>query len=303
MHLLRTDDGFLKACNTISIQANIHRTPQKPYLAVLSGTHLAQSPVLCHHLSLHKRTMHPSSEENRPERSWRLLFPVRRSHNNILFQHALRFSRAFITTLHHQPSQHHHEAKIQHPRSFCRRIPVSLQSRPLSNLSNIANEVCLPVHRGCISSAFRIYFTEKLISEKDITFWILPIGFTADLEFFSALLVACLPVMPALYQHIRSKIAARRSRSQSRPKPQSNLRNIWPQDKPTPIPAEPSNSAGDFAPQPPPKDSGTKETQQTWLATDNTPVIREQRPLMEARETAAGAGPGCCRRRREREGG
>ena len=55
---------------------------------------------------------------------------------------------------------------------------------------------------GCLASLLRVYYTIILIHTPDLTYAILPVGFTALIEFASAMLVACLPVMPAFNQHV-----------------------------------------------------------------------------------------------------
>lgn len=80
--------------------------------------------------------------------------------------------------------------------------------------------------RCCIASALRTYYCVLLSQTDDVTWAVLPIGFTAFIELFCAQLVACLPVMPVFYQHIRQQVLG--SKPTSAPSRCSRSRPISP---------------------------------------------------------------------------
>ena len=78
-------------------------------------------------------------------------------------------------------------------------------------LVQVCSERLLIIHRACISSFLRLYYSIQLFKTVDVTFHIADLFWSAILEGASAILVASFPVLPKLYQFIRGKSSAGRS--------------------------------------------------------------------------------------------
>ena len=62
--------------------------------------------------------------------------------------------------------------------------------------------------RGCISSGFRVYYDILLLDSTGDSTWLeAKNDITGATEIASVLIIACFPVMPRLYQHLRGKPA------------------------------------------------------------------------------------------------
>ena len=76
--------------------------------------------------------------------------------------------------------------------------------RRLVALSWVANILT----RACVASALRLYYSIELPSSTDLTFEIVNFLWTSCLECMSAILVACIPVMPRLFKAMRGNKAS-----------------------------------------------------------------------------------------------
>ena len=59
--------------------------------------------------------------------------------------------------------------------------------------------------RACTSSILRLYYSMRLVNNKDVTWEVVNLSWTACLEGVAAILVASFPVFPRLYQFLRGE--------------------------------------------------------------------------------------------------